>query len=138
MSLSETIETLRPFIGVDQLACLRTLCRGEEGEYFRTKIGELAALVSSMPKTYEQEGLGDRAIIHLHYFVGGCNWYITEKDKGDNDGPGQRQAFGLADLGYGGELGYISISELLLAGVELDLYWKPITLAQLAQKKEDK
>lgn len=77
-------------------------------------------------KTYEQEGKGDRAIIYLHYFIGNCNWYITEKDSAEN----QLQAFGLADLGYGPEYGYISIKELLENGAELDLYYKPRTVAE--------
>ena len=42
------------------------------------------------------------------------------------------KAFGLADpFGDGGELGYISIMELRRAGVELDLYWTPKTLAEI-------
>jgi hypothetical protein len=46
--------------------------------------------------------------------------------------PAQLQAFGLADLGEGfPELGYISIVELVQAGVELDLYLTPKTLAEI-------
>jgi len=56
------------------------------------------------------------------------DWYITEKDMGDE----QIQAFGLADLGMGfPELGYISIEELVENGVELDLHWTPKTLAEV-------
>jgi hypothetical protein len=41
----------------------------------------------------------------------------------------------LADLGYGAELGYISIEELIKNSVEIDLHWKPITLKELKNKK---
>ena len=120
------LEELRQFIGKSQLAALRELFRGEERQYFFDKVCELRDLVANMPKTYEQEGKGDHAIIHLHYFIGNCNWYITEKDSEKE----QVQAFGLADLGYGPEYGYISIEELLGNGVEVDFYYRPRTVAE--------
>ena len=50
----------------------------------------------------------------------------------DPDHAGQVQAFGIADLGMGPELGYISIPELLANGAELDLYYtKPKTIGEL-------
>ena len=70
-------------------------------------------------------------MVHLHYFTGSQDWYITERDTSEE----QHQAFGLADFGDGGELGYISIAELIKHGVELDLYWKPRTLAEIRIQK---
>ena len=71
------------------------------------------------------------ALAHLHYFIGGCDWWIVEKDS-DPDQAGQVQAFGIADLGMGAELGYISIPELLENGAELDLYYtEPKTIGEL-------
>lgn len=84
-----------------------------------------------MPKTYEQDGKGLKAIAYLHYFTGNADWYITEKDMSDPDEPGQLQAFGLANLGYGGELGYISIVELLKRGAELDYHFEPCPLDEI-------
>lgn len=57
--------------------------------------------------------------------------------KGLNGEEGQLQAFGLADLfGDGGELGYINIAELIEhPRIELDWHWKPITLAQLRERR---
>jgi len=55
------------------------------------------------------------------------DWYITERDM-ETD---QLQAFGLANLGYGGELGYISIEELKSSNVEIDLHWTPKTLREV-------
>ena len=97
------LDQLRQFIGKSQLAALRELFSGEERQHFFDKACELRDLVANMPKTYEQEGKGDGAIICLHYFIGNCNWYITEKDSEKE----QVQAFGLANLGYGPEYGYI-------------------------------
>jgi hypothetical protein len=105
-----------------------TLPGGEEAQYFFEKICALAALVTTMPKTYEQEGKGDQAIVSLHYFTRSCDWWITEKDMETSDEPGQHQAFGLASLGYEPELGYISIVEILANGAELDFHFEPQTL----------
>ena len=124
--LKKAIETLVPFIGPGQLRTLRGFARGEEKEWI-DKLCDLAILVDGMPKTYEQDGKGENALVSLHYFLGNMDWYITEKDME----PEQNQAFGLADLGYGAELGYISIIELLENGVELDLHFKPRTLGEL-------
>lgn len=102
---------------------------GEEWQFFADKMKELAGVIAAMPKTYDQDGKGDEAVAHLHYFRGAADWYITEKDM---EGRGTEQAFGLADLyGDGGELGYISIIELTEAGVELDFHFEPKTIGQI-------
>mgnify|MGYP001281055238 CR=1 FL=1 len=125
------IMQLRRFIGTAELDTLRDHMRGEEGEHFHAKIEELAELTRTMPKTYEQDGKGMEAVAYLHYFTGSGDWYITERDQEE----AQHQAFGLADLyGDGGELGYISIVELIQAGTELDLYWTPTTLAAIRKE----
>ena len=121
------IDLLRKFITPAELAAIAGNIDGEEGEFFVNKLAELETLFKTMPKTYDQDGKGDDAIVYLHYFRGGMDWYITERDMEAE----QHQAFGLADLGYGGELGYISIQELIDNGVELDLYWEPKTLGEV-------
>ncbi len=126
---------LSKFIGSQQLSAIQSAMRGEEHAFFFEKIADLELLVSTMPKTYDQDGMGDEAIVSLHYFRGGADWYITERDS-DPDGSGQLQAFGLADLfGDGGELGYISIPEILAVGAELDFYFTPTTLGSVRQKR---
>lgn len=108
--------------------------QGEERDYFKGKIESLYNTILTMPKSYEQDGKGDEAIAYLHYFTGGCGWHITEKDM---EGLGTLQAFGLADIGYGGELGYISIQELSgIAQIELDLHFKPTKLLDIKQPKK--
>jgi len=107
---------------------------GEAGPHFRGKLLELAATIMNMPRTYEQDGKGDEAVAHLHYFKGSGDWYITEKDV-DTDGAGQIQAFGLVKL-WETELGYISIAELIQNGVELDLHFTPTTLGELKKVLE--
>ena len=130
---SVAVKALHGFIPSAQLEVMGTLSRGEEGDFFRGKFIEYAERVANMPKTYEQDGKGDDAVVYLHYFAGSADWYITEKDMEAE----QHQAFGLADLGYGGELGYISLVELCgIRSVELDLHWTPKTLGAVKVKTE--
>lgn len=126
MSTAEkpAFELVTKFMGYGQRQAIYEGLRGEEREYFALLLEEYGARVATMPKTYEQDGLGDQAVIWLHYFTGNCDWWITERDS-DEDGDGQIQAFGLANIGHGAELGYISIVELIENGAELDLHWAP-------------
>ena len=124
---AEHVNTLRPFIGASQLRVIADGCRGEEREFFFNILAEFAERVSTMPKPYEQDGKGDDAIVYLHYFKGACDFHITERDSSEE----QHQAFGLANLGYGAELGYVCIAELIASGVELDLHWEPRPIGQV-------
>lgn len=119
------MDVFRQFVGPSQRAALYELTSGEEGEFFRGKIQEVLRVIDTMPKTYEQDGKDGSALIYLHYFTAGADWFITERDVEHE----QHQAYGLADLfGDGGEIGYISLVEVLAAGAELDLYWTIKTL----------
>ena len=126
----ETKMNISQFISKQQMDSIRSGLQGEEGKFFGDKIREMNNVINTMPKTYEQGGKGYQAIAYLHYFRGGMDWYITESDMEDE----QHQAFGLANLGHGAELGYISIEELIANDAELDLYWVPATLSQIKQK----
>lgn len=127
---------LRRFVPSAQMATLFVLSAGEEKAHFIQKMDELSKTIRTMPKTYEQEGLGDGAMVHLHYFSSQGNWYITERDCEAV----QHQAYGLADpFGDGGELGYISIAELLQSrSVEIDLYWEPKKLAEIREARQER
>jgi len=131
---SQDAITLNTFIGRSQLKCLFSfLRRGEERDYYRDLVRGMIDTIDNMPKSYETDGQGDQAVVvHLHYFMGGMDWWITEKDIGEE----QNQAFGLTDMGHGSELGYISISEIIDNGVELDLNWKLKTLEQVKEGRE--
>jgi hypothetical protein len=123
---THAIAQLRGFIGTAQLQAIGQVCYSGEKQFMFSKLAEMAGIVTTMPVTYDTDGQGQQAIAQLHYFTSGCDWYITERDQ-ENE---QLQAFGLANLGYGGELGYISIVEILECGAELDLYWTPQPLSQ--------
>lgn len=126
--VNNVMPLLKKFIGAAQLSAVGSLSRGEECQFFKDKLIEISKVIQTIPKTYGQDGMGDKAIAFLHYFKGSGDWYITEKDMEED----QIQAFGLADIfGDGGELGYINIEEIIRHGVELDFHWIPKTLEQI-------
>ena len=121
---------LKTLIGTAQRAALWAALEGGERDHFADIVTRLVATWQAMPATYAAESQGRAAVAHLHYFLGGADWWIVEKDA-DPDHAGQVQAFGIADLGMGPEAGYISIPELLENGAELDLYFTPKRMGEL-------
>lgn len=124
----------KKFIPKAQLGVIRSsMLSSKERDYFSGLLQELTKIVNTMPVTYEQDGMGDNAIAYLHYFSGNANWYITEADMIN----GTTQAFGYADLGFGGEYGYIGINQLVAQpSIELDLHWAPISIAEIKALKK--
>jgi hypothetical protein len=124
---------LNQFIGKSQIAVLEEAIKGEEGLHFSQMLLTLYNNILSIPKPYETEDQGDAASVRLHYFKGGSDWYIIERDI---DGE-QIQCFGFACLNgdkQNAEFGYINIAELIKYGVELDLYYKPQTVEDIKRK----
>lgn len=125
--LDSNLKFLLKFVGRAQLDVMQKICDGEESAFMEAKIDELVGVIKTMPKSYETDDQGQNAVVYLHYFLGGMDWHITEKDREED----QFQAFGLANLGYGGELGYISIDEITSCGAEIDLYWTAKKLSEV-------
>lgn len=134
LGVMKSMTVLRPWLSEAQYLTLLKLCRPatEEHEHFWQIVTDLAKRIQTMPQTYQTDGQGDQALVYLHYFKGAGDWHITEKDS-DPDGEGQVQAFGRANIGFGGEMGYISIVELTQNNVELDLYWTPKPLSAVKE-----
>lgn len=84
------------------------------------------------PALYAQDGKGDEATVHHHYFIGGCDWLVTEYD------PAEDMAFGWACTGdrQGAELGYVSLAEMEkvrvngIFTVDHDDHWTPVSLRE--------
>lgn len=98
-------------------------------------------VLANIPGLYETEDIRlDDKVLHLHYFVGGSDWYIAELD------PETGEAFGWAQMAPGcGEWGYISLPELaavqarafgMVLPVERDLHFTP-TVAREALARFD-
>ena len=90
------------------------------------------AIENVIPALYEQDGLGDDAIVHAKFFTpdGNWTWYATEYD------PETRMFFGLVD-GFDKELGYFSLDELesvrgsLGLPIERDAWFQPTKLSEV-------
>ena len=83
--------------------------------------------LSDIPRLYETENVPtEDKLIYLHFFIGGCDWYMTEYD-------GDDLFFGFAILNSDFEMaewGYISFAELQsinVHGIEIDCEtdWTP-------------
>ena len=83
--------------------------------------------LDQIPRLYETENVpAENKLIYLHFFFGGCDWFIAEYD-------GDDLFFGFAILNSDYEMaewGYISFSELKsisIDGLEIDrnIYWTP-------------
>ena len=86
--------------------------------------------LSKIPRLYETEHIRlKEKLVYLHFFIGGCDWYICEYD-------GEDIFFGFAILNNDyqmAEWGYISFSELksikvdgwLEVDCELEEFWQP-------------
>lgn len=138
------LKSIAPFLCDAQRKVLAEALRGEDASHFEAKLSEFAERIRSMPVTYEQDGENDGAVAYLHYFIGGHDYWITEKDMADD---GTLQAYGLASDGGPAEMGYISIAYLTghhehfdpeclpesgnFPCVELDLYFEPKTLGEI-------
>ena len=125
------VRTIKSLISDAQKSAIDEILQGEEGLYMAKLLLDIYEIWERMPVTNETENQGSAAKAQLHYFLGGCDWWIIEKDI-DTDHQGQIQAFGIADLGFNcRELGYISIPEILSVGAELDFHYKPQSIAEL-------
>lgn len=125
---TENLQKISKYLSRGQLMAILSACNGEESSVFAEWIESLCKIIDNMPVTYEQDGKGRAAIAYLHYFTNSADFYITEKDM-DGD---IYQATGYASInGNPLELGYISIKELVDNGVELDLHWSPVPIAQV-------
>lgn len=95
--------------------------------------------LAQIPRLYETEStpLKDK-LIYLHFFIGGCDWYIAEYD-------GDDLFFGFAILNNDiecAEWGYVSFSELKsikIKGIEIDCeleeYWPPTPVSDIPKIK---
>ncbi|MDL2216273.1 DUF2958 domain-containing protein [Desulfovibrio sp. OttesenSCG-928-M14] len=89
--------------------------------------------LSELPGLYETEQTPVQAkVIHMHFFIGGCDWFVAEFD-------GEDLFFGYAVLNgdlHNAEWGYFSLSELQsirIHGIEVDcdLYWEPVAFCEM-------
>lgn len=132
------LQFLAKFIPSRELETLKYNLRGEEAEYFREMLAELENRIRNMPALRTENDLD--APVYLHYFIGGCDWWISSLDPEDMIG------YGYAVLNQdweNAELGDIWLPEIidLRSGpfqAELDLYWNTkTTLREVMARNPD-
>ena len=96
------------------------------------------SIKKQLPKLYktEKELIGDRIAYARYFFpMGAYTAYLLEYD------PKERIGFGAVTMGYGWELGTMSLDEMEEVkvrglGIERDLYFKPTKLHEIAELEE--
>lgn len=94
-------------------------------------------VLAEIPKLYSGENTPtEEKLVYLHFFVSGCDWWITEYD-------GEDTFFGFACLGDPtmAEWGYISFNELRNAKigpfeVETEINWRVRPVKNIYRLKE--
>jgi len=95
--------------------------------------------LAALPGLYETEDKSlDKKIIHMHFFLGGCDWYASEY------GHNERIFFGYAILNddlLNSEWGNFSFDELRsinIRGLEVDrdLHWEPCKAIEVDRIKK--
>lgn len=133
MKTNEALETLDmmnklKILGPSQRRALRDYTQdSEESTFFCNTVEEVANIVADTPDLYSQDGAGEKAIAHLHYFQGNYDAWITELNLGTRIAFGKASYSGASDAEYG----YISLQELFDNNVELDLYWTPKPIGEI-------
>lgn len=95
--------------------------------------------LARIPRLYETEQIPIKdKLIHLHFFIGDCDWYISEYDGND-------LFFGFTILNNDtecAEWGYVSFTELKeinIHGIEIDCeleaFWQPTPVSQIPKIK---
>ncbi len=100
----------------------------------KPSIGEL----SKLPVFYSTESVPlKEKMIHMHFFIGSCDWYATEYDSG------KQLFFGFANLGDDdmAEWGYFSLKELCelkvqFLEVDRDLHFMPKKAIEIEKIKK--
>lgn len=120
-------------------------------KYSYESISKINKDIENTPNIYAQDGKGKESIVHLHYFYGGSDWYVTEIERSslDDNGnalpEGQEKYTGIM-YGYAilnddiemAEFGYMDVNEMKETGkIELDLYWDKKTVNEALTAKQN-
>jgi hypothetical protein len=89
-----------------------------------------------VPALGTTDGLGEDALVVLHYFSPSADWYVTEANFETGE------AFGWAELLPGcGEWGYMSLVEMeavnvgLFGIIERDCYWDAVPMRDVLKER---
>ena len=143
---NDNLRKIQHFISGNQVKVLQDIFKGEESKFVFDIARILSGIIQNMPASYETESIDTPdKIVYLHYFHGGSDWYIIEKDKGNPEDDaeaglivgGQYQAFGYVILNgdtQNSEWGNVNIQELIENDVEIDFHFEPIKFSELKRE----
>ena len=103
--------------------------------------------LSKLPRLYETEEIPlQEKMIHMHFFLAGCDWYIAEYDKEENLFWGYAILNGDTEMAEWGYISYQELKELkvraIIKGipgaecrgffeVDRDVHWKPTRASEI-------
>ncbi len=124
---------LKKFVPERELHALVSGLNGEEGKYFKEILEVTEKRIMAVPPLGFDEEIGLDARVHLHYFGGATDIYISELDFRT------LEAFGFTCLNgdrWNAELGYSNISEIIsIPLMELDLHFdNSVTLGEIVER----
>ena len=127
---TDQAQILARYMGWPQWSSLQSLMEGgEEAAFFREIATSLSRCIADMPEIGAHD---ESEMVFLHYFLGGSDVWVLEKDA---DG-GAERVFAFALLNGDArmaELGYVDLSHLILTGFELDFHFSPKPLAEVRE-----
>lgn len=131
--MSLDIEFLKKYIPPMELQTIISYLDDETGPHFRKLLKKTEEKIKAVPSLYSGEEQGLKARVHLHYYVGGTDFYVSEMDQETGE------TFGFACINgdrENAELGYNNISEIIsIPWIELDLYFdNSVTLGEIVKK----
>lgn len=104
---------------------------GPQAELAASKVFEIQQSIRSLPVGEATGTIRDDALCYLHYQKGDINFYVTEKQF--HEGAGELvMCMRVVDGGRNVDFFYARLDAIngFVDGLELDLYWKPMTIAE--------
>ena len=115
--------------GYQRAELLANLRQGPDNLYLHV-LARLTDRWDQTPTTAQMHGATRSAIVRWHFTHGAADYWIIAKDPDSS----QSHAYGLASISYVHavpEPGYISLPDILTNGAQLDIYWTPVTVAEI-------
>lgn len=134
-AFAEVCKCVQRYMPKHQYAFVKSLMQGEESNYFKQKLFEIATKIKAIPRYGEDRAPPTELIAHLHYFGGGFDAYVCALSDEQDPEEEVLEAFGRARfhrISEDGELGCLSIAEYKdCRYIELDFHWEPTALAKI-------
>ena len=119
------IQILSLFICAGQLEHI--IKEAVNSDEFSNNVERQQSTFEEMPTACKGAVVNNNTTVHLHYFLGNMDWFITHKSTNKHN-VGCMHGYICYESGHHVTSYTISISSILKAGAELDLEWEPMPL----------